>query len=82
MNKAELLSAQDGACFYCSKRLTVNSATRDHLWPKTYGYKLGGNVVLACEKCNRKKGKRLPSIAECQRARRLYQKMGIELITP
>lgn len=79
MNKQAMLLAQDFECFYCRKRMSVASSTRDHLWPKSYGYKLDGNVVLACQKCNCKKGKRLPSVAECQRARRLYRKMGLTL---
>jgi 5-methylcytosine-specific restriction endonuclease McrA len=74
-----LLGAQGGVCFYCSKRLSPEKATRDHLWPKAYGSKLDGNKVIACAKCNTKKGARLPTASECHKARRIYRHLGLEL---
>jgi len=46
-------------CQYCGVQLSVNSATIDHVIPRSKG---GGttwnNVVVACHPCNRKKGNR------------------------
>lgn len=53
-----------GECQYCSKSVTISNATIDHVVPKSRG---GGhtweNLVIACSKCNGKKGSRL--LEEC-----------------
>lgn len=57
-----LFMAQGGQCAYCGKDLDSKTATFDHVWPK------GGprvhpdsqNLVLACLKCNKAKGRRDP----------------------
>lgn len=53
-----------GQCQYCSKKVTIGTATIDHVIPKSRG---GGhtweNLVIACSKCNGKKGSRL--LEEC-----------------
>lgn len=54
--------------------------TIDHLMPKSLGYGLAGNAVLACRKCNEKKSSRLPTQEELQRANDLYRTMGMELL--
>lgn len=65
-----LLKLQDHACFYCRKLLQDASFcpktekhgyTRDHFLPRSMGNNFNGNLVLSCDKCNRKKGSTLPS---------------------
>ena len=47
-------------CQYCGVRCTHNSATIDHVMPRSKGGKTTwSNVVVACHPCNRKKGNRL-----------------------
>jgi 5-methylcytosine-specific restriction endonuclease McrA len=44
-------------CSYCGKKLTFAQATLDHVFPQSLGGHSGlGNLVIACEKCNKKKG--------------------------
>lgn len=53
-----------GVCQYCSVKVSMSNATIDHVIPKSRG---GGhtweNLVIACSKCNGKKGSRL--LEEC-----------------
>ena len=53
-----------GTCQYCSKRVTLSNATIDHVIPKSRGGDhTWENLVIACSKCNSKKGSRL--LTEC-----------------
>ena len=53
-----------GQCQYCDKNLTIKDCTIDHVIPKSKGGKhTWTNVVIACRKCNQKKGSKLPK--EC-----------------
>ena len=54
--------------------------TIDHLFPRSKGYGKGGNSVLACRRCNEKKGDRYPTLAEIVQAWELYARMGREFI--
>ena len=55
--KRRLLLAQRGECHYCGRPITYETATFDHLRPKARGgTNAVGNLVLACEPCNRAKG--------------------------
>jgi hypothetical protein len=68
----KLLLAQGEGCFYCDRHISLRKffsslryGTVDHFIPLA----LGGrdhisNVVLACGRCNRKKGSRLPTLLE------------------
>lgn len=53
-------------CKYCKSTLTYDEATIDHYFPPWYwgddtdGLDRTSNLVLACERCNRIKGKKLP----------------------
>jgi 5-methylcytosine-specific restriction endonuclease McrA len=76
-SKAEMLRVQRGRCFYCDGEITTKSATRDHLFPRASGRQLNLNKVLACRKCNCRKGCRQPTDDEVNRARDLYALMGI-----
>lgn len=77
---ALMLGLQQYSCFYCSKKLDPvghdkqhpHGFTRDHFFPRSWGNKLTGNMVLACAKCNRKKGDDLPSPSEVVRFNTLW----------
>ena len=44
-------------CSYCDRKITFAQATLDHVMPQVLGGKSDrGNLVLACKKCNEKKG--------------------------
>ena len=62
--KKALWDRDFGSCQYCGVNVTISNATIDHIVPKTRG---GGhtweNLVIACTKCNGKKGSRL--LEEC-----------------
>lgn len=75
--EAQLFRAQGRKCFYCGCQLTRASATRDHLIPRALGRDLALNKVMACRKCNCRKGHRLPTQDELSRARALYASLGI-----
>jgi len=56
---------QRGRCFYCRRPMSLTQAlahpegrrvTREHLIPRSMGGKGGGNVVLACVRCNGARG--------------------------
>jgi 5-methylcytosine-specific restriction endonuclease McrA len=60
-----IIILRDGArCQYCSKPLTYNQLTLDHVLPKSRG---GGdelgNLVTCCERCNSFKANRTPAEA-------------------
>lgn len=86
-----LYSFQECKCFYCNKFLRYmnynpenperfEGYTIDHLYPKSLGYGLGGNAVLACRKCNEKKANRYPTETEIAKASELYSKIGIPFV--
>lgn len=88
---ATLYSFQKCRCFYCNKFLQyasyrpeqsdrANGYTIDHLFPKSFGFGLAGNAVLACRKCNEMKGNRPPLPVEIVRAWELYQKLNMEFV--
>lgn len=59
-HKLKFMQKYGNACFYCGCNLTPNQATKDHLFPKSQGHELVGNMVLACPECNHKKGDMIP----------------------
>jgi len=61
LSRMNLLARDGFKCQYCSKALSHDDSTMDHVHPRSQG---GGtswqNVVSACHNCNRKKGGRTP----------------------
>jgi 5-methylcytosine-specific restriction endonuclease McrA len=58
VNRRELLRRDKHTCQYCGshKQLTI-----DHVFPRSKGGKhTWDNVVIACERCNTRKGDRIP----------------------
>src|SRR3990167_2098159 len=50
-----------GDCTYCGKRLTWDTAERDHIRPLTRGgTDTPENIAIACRRCNVVKGDRTP----------------------
>jgi len=66
--------ATRGRCFYCSKQLTRQSFTIDHVIPLMHGGEqwLLTNLVACCEPCNTKKGDTYPDEETINRAAKLY----------
>jgi 5-methylcytosine-specific restriction endonuclease McrA len=57
----EALLSVKPKCTYCTKTLTLKSATLDHIRPKSRGgSNARTNLTLACRKCNNKKGNKYP----------------------
>lgn len=63
--RKRILYNRDGwACQYCSKKLSWNTVTIDHVIPKCRGGKTTWkNCVVCCKQCNRNKGSKLPQEA-------------------
>ena len=60
VTKKNVWLRDDGACQYCEKSVKLSDATVDHVIPKSRGgQNVWENIVLACAKCNQKKGNRL-----------------------
>jgi len=56
-SKRTILERDDFECQYCSKQLTLTSATLDHVVPRKRGGKSTfENTVASCQPCNNKKG--------------------------
>jgi len=60
LSKKSLYVRDQGKCQYCHDSLAYNESTVDHVRPKSRGgLHAWNNVVLACQKCNQKKGANL-----------------------
>ena len=60
LSRKNVFLRDHGECQYCFIKLTLSNSTIDHVVPKSRGgCHEWENVVLACEKCNQKKGSRL-----------------------
>lgn len=68
------LRAQVWKCAYCGRRISYNSATYDHVVPRSRGgLNELQNKVLTCEPCNIAKADELPSAFEIAAAKRIYE---------
>lgn len=58
-SKRAILDRDRYRCQYCQTRLTANSATIDHVVPRSHGgLTIFENIVTSCGYCNNKKGNR------------------------
>lgn len=80
MPKRIQLELQNHCCFYCGKKFVIpdqrnhiGQCSNDHLFPRSQGFKLVGNKVLACLTCNNDKANRFPSINDLARYVSLYK---------
>ena len=52
---------QDGRCCWCGNPFPLSKLTRDHAIPRSLGGSTDwDNIVLACERCNSRRGDSLP----------------------
>ncbi len=70
-SRRNIFERDRNTCQYCGKRFSKMDLTIDHLVPRSRGGKDSwDNLVLACVKCNVRKGDRLPQEAGLKLARR------------
>ncbi len=63
IERQRLFVVQGGRCAYCGEDLELNNITFDHVWPRSRQAPPDDqNLVLACPKCNRAKGRRDPQL--------------------
>lgn len=63
-NRKNILVRDNYQCQYCGKKYPISSITIDHIIPRSRGGATNWtNVVTSCNKCNTKKGGRLPQEA-------------------
>lgn len=64
-SRENVFARDHGQCQYCGVKLARSEATYDHVLPRSRG---GGthweNIVIACVRCNQKKGGRTPAEAK------------------
>ncbi len=60
-NRPNILWRDDNQCQYCAKKFAPKELTLDHVIPKSRGGRnTWENLVVACKKCNQKKGAKIP----------------------
>lgn len=85
LTKKNLFIRDKGKCQYCDINVSLKSSTIDHVVPKSKGgAHMWQNVVLACEKCNQKKGAKLPKdfhlkLSTAPRAPTLYEIINVRM---
>lgn len=63
-SRENVLARDKGQCQYCARKLAREEATYDHVVPRAQGGVTSwDNVVIACVRCNQKKGGRTPAQA-------------------
>lgn len=69
-SRTDLFARDSGTCQYCEKKLTRETATVDHVMPRSRGGLTSWeNCVISCNDCNCKKGNRTPGEAGMDLAR-------------
>jgi len=63
-------------CYICGESLNLAESTRDHIYPKSLGYGIKHNVMLAHQNCNTLKADRIPTIAELTQVLEAYDRMN------
>lgn len=60
-SRRNIMARDENRCQYCAKRFSASQLSIDHVVPKSRGGKsTWTNVVVACTRCNTKKGGRMP----------------------
>jgi 5-methylcytosine-specific restriction endonuclease McrA len=66
-NRENVFIRDEGSCQYCSKELSRENFTLDHVIPISQGGKKNWkNIVSCCKDCNQRKGNRTPKQASMQ----------------
>tara|TARA_R110000824_G_scaffold80365_2_gene202081 strand:+ start:3174 stop:3683 length:510 start_codon:yes stop_codon:yes gene_type:complete len=64
VNRKNVLWRDENKCQYCAKTFLESELTLDHIMPKSRGGKNSWkNLVVACKRCNQKKGAKTPQEA-------------------
>ncbi len=64
LSRKNIFERDQNSCQYCQRKLPKSELTIDHVLPRSRGGRdTWDNLVLACVKCNIKKGNRTPSEA-------------------
>jgi 5-methylcytosine-specific restriction endonuclease McrA len=64
-NRLNLLWRDGNQCQYCAENFSSSDLTLDHIIPKSRGGRnTWENLVVACKKCNQKKGAKIPQEAD------------------
>lgn len=75
------LQAQVRKCAYCGRRLTYDTATYDHVVPRSRGGQNElANKVLVCETCNVEKSNRLPTLFQVAAVQRVAEIVRVLII--
>ena len=79
-NFASLLAAQDHVCYLCSDPFTRDDPpSRDHVHPRSRRGGEEGNILLAHDSCNGRKGDRLPTPRELRELARVNAKLALDI---
>lgn len=80
-----LWEAQGQGCIYCDTQMLPHRRHRghryrdtlEHVWPRALGgVDWPGNLALACDQCNNRKGERGPTSEQLDRLRQLNEVLG------
>jgi 5-methylcytosine-specific restriction endonuclease McrA len=74
----ELYNKLDCKCFICNTDLMISKISRDHVFPRSMGFKLCRNMMPVHRGCNNKKGNAMPTYSSVMRAKTTYSSIGIE----
>ncbi len=72
----ELHVALEGCCYLCGCKLDVFEMTKDHVFPRSFGYAIIKNAMPAHQECNLNKGDRLPTTKEIELSCIAYEQIG------
>lgn len=67
--------ANEKRCYLCEKVCPHSCITRDHVFPKSEGYSIAGNMMPSCVQCNQDKAHKSPSLSHVRQAVALYKSM-------
>lgn len=81
MKKTLMGGRETAPCVWCGTPLTLQTATKEHLWPKSHGGSNHiSNLALACKSCNEERGMVTDRFAARNTALELFKKTGKQKI--
>lgn len=66
-----------GSCYICRSELCKSEITKDHVFPKSFGYSIDANMMPAHFDCNNDKANRTPTIEEIELSILAYETLGM-----
>lgn len=73
----KLLKAMGGCCYICGLRLTQAEMNKDHVFPRSGGFSLNGNMMPAHERCNSEKENNYPTFRTIEKIIEVYESIGL-----